>query len=216
MTIYSGIMPPGLPCILFNTGGRLELHDEDLPQHRFQELRRLLRASGGSMRLGPPSCPVQLSWIRPQGRSHQERPEEFMICRKEEPLLVAGLAADHAQSTRLWNRLVSLKRYTFRCLDAPPLALSPPRTCPWLGLILMPGALGLNNDHLDALCHLGQTVGQVWLRHHFRPGRATPRARPTSQTAPQCELPQPPSPPLANMNPPASPKSSTKANRPTR
>ena len=176
MTIYSCSTHPVLTCVLFNTAARLDLHDEDLHQHQFEGLRRLLRPSGGSLKLGEPPCPVQLSWMGPQHGSRPGRLADFMICRAEEPLLIAGLAADQAQSARLWDWLVFLKRRTFRCLDAPPAAaLTSPGSCPWLGLVLMPGALGLSNDHLDALCGLGQTVGQVWLRDHFRAGEQPPR-----------------------------------------
>ena len=160
MTNQSKLTPPVLTCLMFNCGGRLELHDEDLAQRQFEGLQRLLPPSGGATDLGDPPCTVHLSWFP----DRESQPAEFVICRRDTPLLLAGVAMDDGQSSRLWDWLRLIRSHSFRCLEpSPP---GPPPSRPWLGIILMPGALDLSDDHLDALCGLGQTMGQVWLRRH--------------------------------------------------
>ena len=164
--------PPVLTCLTFNCGGRLELHDEALAQRQFDGLQRLLPPSGGAIELGEPPHTVHLTWFE-----HRDgQPADFMIFRGENPLLLAGIASDDEQSSRLWDWLSLIRSLTFRCLESPPLAA--PKTLPWQGIILMPGALDFSDDHLDALCGLGRSMGQVWLRRRFGKGRETVPAVP--------------------------------------
>jgi len=145
---------------MINLGGYFELRDESLSAREYHDLQRLL-APGGSIALGEPPCPIEVSWIEKPGW-----PTKYVIYRGEAPLLVSGMATDAREATRLRGWFNLLQGATFRCLQQ---SLPPtwPRVHPWLGILLMPGALQLSDAHLDALCGLGRALGQVWLRRRL-------------------------------------------------
>ncbi|HZR16855.1 MAG TPA: hypothetical protein VFE51_05965 [Verrucomicrobiae bacterium] len=161
MNTNSFVYPATLPCIMINAGGHLDLPDESLSARQYHDLQPLL-APGASIALGEPPCPVDVSWVEKPGW-----PTQFEICRRDAPLLVAGLATDAREATRLRGWFNLLQGATFRCLQQSQEPIWP-RVHPWLGILLMPGALELSDAHLDALCGLGRALGQVWLRRRLQ------------------------------------------------